>query len=116
MIKAYLEEAIKKIEMEKEQQASIIKDRLTREKIAPYNADIDSSRAKALTEVDNELNAKIAELKKTYEAKKQELVTLGEEKKKANAETVFASELAVFTVKYDKEITKLKAQLAEIEE
>lgn len=116
MIKPYFEELIKKIEMEKERETAPIKDRLIREKINPYNADIDNSRAKALAETDNKYNAQIAELKKKCEAEKQELIKLGEDNKKANMETVFAAELAVFTAKYDKEIAKLKAQLAEIEE
>lgn len=116
MIKAYLEQAIKSIEMEKEKQVSLIKDRLMKEKIAPYNAEIDSYRAKALTEIDSELNVKIAELRKEYETKKQELIALGEEKKKGNMESIFATELAVLTIEYDSAIAKLTAQLAEIKE
>lgn len=115
-MKSILEQAIRSIEAKRDNEVAIIKDRITREKIAPYNADIDTSRAKALTEIDNELNVKIAELKTEYETKKQELVRLAEENKKANAETVLASELAVVTVKYDGEIAKLKAQIAEIKE
>lgn len=116
MIKAYLEQAVKSIEVEREKQVSIIKDRVVREKIAPYNAEVDNYRAKALTEIDNELNAKIVELKAEYEAKKAELIKLGEEKKKANAESVLASELAVVTVEFDSAISKLNAQIAEIKE
>lgn len=116
MIKAHVEQLIKTLEMEKEKEISVAKDRLVREKIAPYNAEIDSSRAKALTEVDTELNVRISSLRQEYERKKQELIALGEEKKKSNAETVFATELSVLTVKYDREINKLRTQLAEIEE
>lgn len=116
MIKAYLEQAVKSIEAEKEKQVSIVKDRVVREKIAPYNAEVDNYRAKALTEIDNELATKIAELKATYEAKKAELINLGEEKKKANADSVLAAELAVVTVEFDAHIAKLTAQIAEIKE
>lgn len=116
MVKEYLEQAVRAIEAEKERQVAIIKDRLTREKIAPYNADVDQKRAKALAEIDAELNEKIVELKQAYEAKKQELVRLGEENKKENADQIYASELAVFTVEYDKHIAKLNAQIAEIKE
>lgn len=116
MIKAFLEQAIKNIEVEKEQQVAIVKDRVTREKIAPYNADIDNSRAKALKEIEDELNAKIVELTMAYEAKKQEIIKLAEENKKANAETVLASELAVVTVKFDSAIAELNAQIAKIKE
>lgn len=116
MIKAYLEQAIRSIEMEKEKTVNAVKDRIMREKIVPFNADLDASRAKALSTLDEELNAKVVELKKEYEAKKQELIALGEEKKKANAESIFATELAVLTVDYDSAIAKLTAQIAEIKE
>lgn len=116
MIKPYFEQLIKQIEMEKEKETAPIKDRLIREKISPYNADIDTARAKALAETDNKYNIQIAELKKKCEEEKQQLIKLGEDNKKANMETVFATELVVYTAKYDKEIAKLKAQLAEIEE
>lgn len=116
MLKPYFEQLIKQIEIEKEKETAPIKDRLIREKINPYNADIDTSRAKALSEVDNKYNVQIAELKKKCEEEKQQLIKLGEDNKKANMESVFATELAVITNKFDKEIAKLKAQIAEIEE
>lgn len=116
MLKPYFETLIKQIEMEKDKETAPIKDRLMKEKIAPFNAEVDSYRAKALAEVDNKYNAKIAELKKDCEVEKQELIKLGEDKKKANMETVFANELAVVANKFDKEIAKVKAQLAELKE
>ena len=115
MVKEHLEKAVKEIENERERQTAVLRDKIMREKIAPYNAEIDQKRTRALAEIDNELNAKIVELKQAYEAKKAELVKLGEENKKANAENVLATELAVVTVEYDSAIAKLKAQIAEIE-
>lgn len=115
-MKSILEQAIKSIEAKRDSKTAEIKERIVREKIAPYNAEVDTYRAKALQELDAELNAKIAELRVEYEAKKQELVRIGEEKKKANMDGVLASELAVITVKYDSEIAKLQAQLSEIED
>lgn len=116
MIRAYLEEAVKKIEAEREQKVALVKDRLVREKIAQHNAEIDGLRAKALAEIDGDLNVKIASLRKEYEEKKQKLIAMGEEDKRAHAEEVFATELAVLTVDYDHHIAKLKAQLAELKE
>lgn len=116
MLRPYFEELIRKIEMEKEKETAPIKDRIIREKINPYNADIDTSRAKALAETDNKYNVQIAELKKKCEEEKQQLIRLGEDNKRANMERVFATDLAVITNKYDKEIAKLKVQLTEIEE
>lgn len=116
MIRQYIEQAIKSIEVERDKQVTIAKDRIMREKIAPFNAEIDSARAKALTEVDVEINTKVAEIKQEGEVRKQELIALGEQKKKNNAETVLASELAILTISYDSAISKLNAQLAEIKE
>lgn len=115
-MKAILEQAIKSIEAKRDSEVALIKDRIVREKIAPFNAEVDSFRAKALQEIDAELATKIADLKVAYEAKKQDLIKIGEEKKKENMDSVLASELAVITVKYDTEIAKLNAQLAEIKE
>lgn len=115
-MKAILEQAIKSIEAKRDGEVALIKDRIVREKIAPFNAEVDSFRAKALQEIDAELATKIADLKVAYEAKKQDLIKIGEEKKKENMDSVLASELAVITVKYDTEIAKLNAQLSEIKE
>lgn len=116
MIKVYLEQAIKAIETEKEKQVSVIRERIMRERIAPLNAEIDTAKAKALSAIDNELNAKIVELKQLYETKKQELIRLGEEKKKANMDSVLTAELATITFDYDNAIVNLQKQIDEIKE
>ena len=116
MIKTVIEQAIKSIEAEKAQKVAVVKEQITREKIVPFNAEIDGARAKALQEVDAEYNQKIAQLRKECEEKKQELVRLGEEKERQNAETVLASELAVVAVEYDNAIAALTKQIEEIKE
>lgn len=116
MIKQYIEQAIKSIEAEKERTTAPLKATIIREKIAPFNAQVDNDRARAIAELDKTLNAEILAIKERYATKKQEIVEIGEKQKRVNEEAVFNSELAVYTAKYDKEIVKLKAQLAEIEE
>lgn len=116
VIKVALEQAIRNIEVDKERKITEVKDRVTREKILPFNTDVDNARAKALAEIDNEFNQRVAELKQECEVKKQELVKLGEEKKKANADSVLATELAIVTIEYDAHIAKLNAQISEISE
>lgn len=116
MIKSHIEQTIKSIEAEKAQAVSVIKERVLKEKIMPFNSEIDSARTKALAEIDTELNQRMSELKQEYEVKKQELVKLGETKKKQNEEAVLASELAVVAVDYDATISKLTAMLTEISE
>lgn len=116
MIKAYIEQAIKNIELDKDKAIAPAKDRLVREKIAPHNAEVDRLRTKALLELDGEMNLELSEIRKKYEAKKQELIVLGETDKKAFAENVFANELAPLTAEYDSAIAKLTSQIAEINE
>lgn len=116
MVKDFLVQAVKSIEAERDRQVAVVKDRIVREKIAPYNANVDQLRASALAEIENELNGKILELRQTYEARKQDLVRMGEEDKKKNAESVLATELALVTVDYDAHIAKLNAQIAEIKD
>lgn len=112
-IKVALEQAIKDIEVKKERAVAGIKDRIIKEKVVPFNAELDNSRNVALAALDKELNEKIAVLRKEYEVKKQELIALGEQKKKEKADAIFAVELATYTVDYDNAIAKLKAQLDE---
>lgn len=116
MIKPYFEELIKKIEMEREKETAPIKASLMRDKIAPFNAQVDADQAKALAELDRTLNAEIGMMREKYARKKQEIVEISEKQKKANEDAVLSTELNVYTAKYDKQIDKLKAQMAEIEE
>ena len=124
---ANLETTIKSYESEKAQKIAAVKERATREKIVPFNTEIDNYRAKAINELNNELNAKIteinseasakiAELRKGYEAKKNELVSMGEEKKRTNAETVIATETAAVSVEYDEFISELNAILSKMKQ
>ena len=115
MIKAVLEQAVKSIEAEKAQQLANAKERVTREKIVPFNTEIDSARAKALAEVDTELTQKVSALRSEYEEKKKELIRLGEEKKKQNADAVLANELSVISIDYDDAIAKLNDQISKID-
>ena len=116
MIKTALEQAIKSIEAEKSQKLNEVKEKITREKILPFNAEIDTARSKALAELDTELNQRVTEIRKEYDEKKQELVRLGEEKKRQNAETLLTSEMAVVSVRYDNAVSKLKQHIEETEE
>lgn len=116
MIKERLEQTVRELEAEKERAVSTVKDRIVREKVAVYNAEIDNSRAKALQELDAELNAKVVALQEEYAKKKQSLIELGEQDKQKHTDTILSTELAVVTVEYDNSINKLKAIIAEIKE
>lgn len=116
MIKPYIENAIKQIEAEKEKQANIVKERVTREKIVPFNTEIDVARDKAIAELTNQMNNSIKSAQDNFNQKKKELIEAGEAKKKENAETVTATEVALVTLVYDKAIMKLTEQVEELKE
>lgn len=118
-----IKNTIRAYENEKEQRLATVKERVTREKIVPFNADIDNSRAKAVSELNAELNtkinainqecaARISVLRQDYDKRRQELVSLGEQKKSENAEAVIATETAAINVEYDDVLSKLNAILS----
>lgn len=116
MLKSIIEEAIAKMQAEKAQKVAVVKDKITREKIAPYNAQIEQARAVDLQKLDSELATKITEIKTEYEARKQAVIKRVDEEKQKNAEAMLATEIAVVAVDYDNAIAKLTEQLNGIEE
>lgn len=116
MIKAFLQQAVRNIEAERDQKIAGLKDIVLREKIVPYNTEIDTYRTQAIAEIDKEFNIKLSELRKEFEEKKRQIIALAEEKKKTNMEEVYASELAVVTIEYEAHIAKLNSQISECSE
>lgn len=116
MIKPYLEEVVKKIEAERERQIEIVKERVTREKIIPFNQEIDKAREKAIAELQESLNAAIVAHQERFAKEKNSLIEAGERKKSENANTVITTEVGIVTIEYDRAITKLKEQIEEVKE
>ena len=114
-IKAHLEQTIKALEAERDREVSLVKDRVMREKIVPFNQDIDVAREKAIAELQSTLNGKIVALQESFAKDRQALVDAGEKKKQDNASMVLATETSVVTIAYDKAICKLKEQIAELD-
>ncbi len=108
MIKQILERAIADIEAQKAREVSAIKERVMREKIVPYNNEINQSRDKAISELNTQLNSNIAELQKKFSDSKQSLIDAGEKKKTDFAEVTIATETAIVAESYDKSISKLR--------
>jgi DNA-directed RNA polymerase len=115
-IKAHLEQAIKSLEIEREKEVAIIKERVTREKIVPFNQEMDIARDKAIAEKQQALNATIIAHQENFAKEKKEIIEAGEKKKEKNATAVITSEAYSVTVNYDKAIAKLKEQIAELKE
>lgn len=116
MIKVYLEETVEKIKAERERQVAIVKEKVTREKIVPFNQEIDRAREKAIAELQSKLNSAIVAHQEQFAKEKQALIEAGEKKKTENANTVITTEIGVVTIEYDRAISKLNEQIQEIKE
>lgn len=115
-IKAHYEQTIKNLEAEKDREVAIIKDKVTREKIIPYNNEMDIARDKAIAEKQTMLNSTILAHQEQFAKEKQEIFAAAEKKKSDNAASVLATETYVVTGKYDKEISHLKERVANLKE
>lgn len=115
-IKAYLEQAVRNLEAEKEREVAVIKERVTREKILPYNQEADKGRDLAIAELQSNLNEDISARQDKFAKEKQAIFDENEKRKANNNNAVLATETYTVTVKYDKAITKLKEQIAELKE
>ena len=115
-IKTHLEEAVRKIENEKAREIAIVKDKVTREKIVPFNMEIDKARDAAILQKQSEMSEHIAAHQEAFAKEKQSYIDAAEKKKADNAEAVITSETAVVVAEYDRHIAKLNAQIQEIKE
>ena len=115
-IKDHLEQAARNLEAEKEREENIIKEKVTREKIVPYNQDADKGRDLAIAELQQELNADIAKRQAKFEEDKKAIIDENEKRKNNNATAVIASETYPVTCKYDKAICHLKDQIKALTE
>lgn len=115
-IKTHLEQAIKNLEAEKEREVAVIKERVTREKIFPYNQEADKGRDLAIAELQSNLNEDISIRQSRFAKEKQAIIEENEKRKENNANSVLASETYTITGKYDKAIAKLNEQISNLKE
>lgn len=115
-IKSHLEQAVKSIETEKEREVAVIKERVTREKIVPYNQEQDTLRDKAIAELQQNMNEDITARQAQFAKEKQAIVDENEKRKENNANAVIATETYEVTGKYDKAIARLNDQISELKD
>ena len=82
------------------------------EKIAPFNAEIETSKQKAIAELTQQFQAKVSELQQTLEAQKKEICDASEKKKADFAQMTLMSVEAQVATRYDKVLADL-AKIAE---
>jgi hypothetical protein len=115
-IKSNLEQTIKNLEAEKAREVAVIKERVAREKIIPYNQEADKGRDLAIAELQTNLNEDIATRQARFAKERQAIIDENEKRKENNANSVLASETYTITGKYDKAIAKLNEQIADLKE
>ncbi len=115
-IKVHLETAIKALQAEKEREVAVIKERVTREKILPYNQEADKGRDLAISELQQNMNEDITARQAKFAKEKQAIVDENERRKENNANAVLATETYDVTGKYDKAIAKLNDQIEELKD
>ena len=115
-IKVYLEETVKRLQIEREKAIATVKEKVTREQIVPFNVEIDTARDKAIAQRNDELNEEIRERQEAFAAERQSFIDSAEKKKNEHAHAVIEVETALAVVEYDKHIKRLTEQLSEISE
>lgn len=96
-VNAHIEQAIRGIETEREQQIAIMRETIMREKVVPQNAEIDQKRDLALQE-----------LQEKYATERQAIIDASEKQKTDNANALINTETANISYEYDIKITELK--------
>lgn len=115
-IKVYLEEAVKRLQVERDRAVAMVNERVTREQIVPFNIEIDKARDSAISQRNEELNAKIKELQEAFALERQSFIDSAEKKKAEHAQAVKETETAIVVAEYDKHIKRLTEQLSEVSE
>lgn len=108
MVKQHIENAIKQIQAEKERAIVQAKERVTREKVVPHNAEVNQSRDNAISALTQKLNEDIAKLQEAFANERQSLIDIGEKNKAEFANSVIEAEVALVTVNCDQAIADLQ--------
>lgn len=115
-IKTHIDQAIRNIELDREQTLRQVEQRVMQEKILPYNREIDEARDRAIQQLTVEREESIKAVQEKYTKEKSDILTSSEQRKKEHAAEVVAKEAAALLAEYDMTITALKATLSKTEE
>lgn len=116
MVKKHYEYAIAQIQSEKDKAIAQAREIATREKVIPHNNEVNSSRDKAIAELNVKLNEDITALQQKFASERQRLIEMGEKNKTEFAESVISAEVAIVCVPYDQAINDLTALLNKLKE
>lgn len=101
-VNAHIEQAIRGIETERDQQIAILRETIIREKVTPKNIEIDQKRDNALQE-----------LQEKYTTDRQAIIDASEKRKADEANTLINAETASIAYEYNTKIAELKKLIGE---
>lgn len=107
-IRQIISQTIAQIEAQKQREISLSKEKVIRDKIVPFNNEIDRARDKAINELETKLNQDIEALKVKFAQDKKNLIDMGEQKKADFQRTSVEAEIA--TVNAQSTIAKSKLE------
>lgn len=107
-INAHIEQAIRGIETEREQQIASRTAVVMQEKVAPENAEIDNKRDLALQALQTKLNEDISTLQEKFATERQSIIDASEQQKTNNANALITAETASIAYEYNTKISELK--------
>lgn len=110
------EKQIAEIKALEQRQVALIKERVMRDKIAPFNQEIDQARVKAEAELAKKLQADIVALQEQFAKEKQALYEAGETKKADNLSAIMSAETYAITAECQSAIGKLTKQINDLKE
>ena len=114
--KVHIEEAIKKLQIERERAVVATREKVTREQIIPFNLEIDKARDSAIAQRTEELNAEIKAKQEAFAQERQSFIDSAEKKKADNSKMLLETENAIVVSEYDKLIAKLRELVEEVKE
>lgn len=115
-IRQHFETALRGAEQERERAIAMAKERAMREKVIPYNAEIDNARTDAINAITANLNKEIANLQEKFNLEKQSIIEASEKKKSDFATTTIEAEASIVAVQYDTAIKSLNKLISETKE
>lgn len=115
-MKAYIEQAIRSIEAQKEQKIREVEQRVMQEKILPFNREIDQSRDLAIQQLSSEYNEAVKVLQDKFAKDKNDIIVASDQHKKENADKLIASETASVEAEFGMIIAELESTLNKVKE
>lgn len=111
MFEQIIQNAIAQIESERQRKIAECKQRVTQEKIVPFNAEIDSALRAAFAEVQQDAANKIAAIQQEVEATKKHMQEAAEAKKATYATSATEEALSLINYEADTTIAHLQSKL-----